>query len=217
MSFLPNSVDFRRRTVPTAGSAGLNERASVATLIYSAITSVDGYVEDAAGSFAWATPDEEVHTFVNGLERTVGTYLYGRRMYETMVYWEGAHTIPDLPAFTQDYATVWQSADKIVYSRTLASVSSGRTRIEREFNTDSVRRLKAMAERDITIGGADLAGQAMRAGLIDEVHLFVAPVVVGGGKRALADDTQSNLALLDFRRFAGGFVFLRYRLQHGAA
>jgi dihydrofolate reductase len=183
----------------------------MAKLIYSAITSLDGYVADDDGNFDWAAPDEEVHTIVNDLERPVGTYLYGRRMYETMVYWETAHLVADQPAFVQDFTAMWQAADKIVYSRTLETVSSARTRIERDFDPDAVRQLKASAGRDITVGGPDLAAQAIEAGLVDEWQLFVTPVVVGGGKRSLPNGVRLKLELLDERRFGNGVVHLRYR------
>ncbi len=159
----------------------------MAKLIYSAIASADGYVEDAGGGFGWAAPDEEVFRFVNDLERPVGTYLYGRRMYQTMLYWETAHTVPGQPSFIQEFTGIWQAAEKIVFSATLTSVSSARTRIERNFDPGMVRQLKSVTEHDMTVGGADLAGQAIRAGLVDELQLFVVPVVVGGGKRALPD------------------------------
>jgi len=183
----------------------------VAKLIYSAITSLDGYVEDEDGKFDWAAPDEEVHRLVNELERPVGTYLYGRRMYEVMVYWETAHTLADQPSFVRDFAEIWQAADKIVYSKTLETAASARTRIERDFDPEAVRQLKASAGRDITVGGPDLAAQAVRAGLVDELQLFVAPVVVGGGKQSLPDDVRLKLELLDERRFGSGVVYLRYR------
>jgi dihydrofolate reductase len=185
----------------------------MAKLIYAAIASLDGYVEDAAGRFDWAAPDEEVHAFVNDLERPIGTYLYGRRMYETMVFWETAGRGADEPAVTRDYAEVWRSADKVVYSRTLSTTSSARTQIEREFDPDAVRRLKRIGEADITVGGADLAGQALAAGLVDECHLFLCPVVVGGGKRALPDGVRVRLQLLGERRFAGGVVHLHHRVD----
>jgi len=181
-------------------------------LIYSTIASLDGYIEDVDGNFHWAAPDEEVHRFINELERPVGTYLYGRRMYETMVFWETAHEQPERPDFILDFADIWRSADKIVYSRTLDEVSSLKTRIERELDPDAVRELKARG-RDITVGGPELAAQAMRAGLVDELQLFVAPVVVGGGKRALADEMRVDLELADERRFGNGMVYLRYRLK----
>ena len=186
-------------------------------LIYAAIASLDGYVADERGKFDWAEPDEELHSFVNDLERPVGTYLYGRRMYEVMSYWEGADALADQPPPIREFAEIWRSADKIVYSRTLEKPSTARTRIERQFDPDAVSRLKATAERDLAVGGPALAGQALRAGLVDELHLFLAPIVVGGGKRALPEDARLDLELLDERRFAGGFVFLRYRTVSGPA
>jgi dihydrofolate reductase len=183
------------------------------SLIYSTIGSLDGYSEDRDGKFDWAAPDEEVHRFVNDLERPVGTYLYGRRMYEVMVYWETAHTLADQPDFIHEYAEIWQAAEKVVYSKTLEAVSSARTRIERDFEPEAVRRMKAAAGRDITVGGPGLASQAIRAGLLDEYHLFVAPIVVGGGKRSLPDDVRVELELLDERRFGNGMVYLRYRVS----
>jgi dihydrofolate reductase len=182
-------------------------------LIYSAITSLDGYVADEDGNFDWAAPDEDVHSFVNDLERSVGTYLYGRRMYETMVYWETAHTLPDQPPVIQDYAEIWQAADKIVYSKTLEKVSSARTRIERDFDTDAVRQMKGAAGHDISVGGADLAAQAIRAGLVDEYHLFLTPVVVGGGRQSLPDNVGLRLDLLDEHCFGSGVVHLHYRTR----
>ena len=183
----------------------------MAKLIYSAIASADGYIEDAAGRFDWAAPDDEVHRFVNDLERPVGTYLYGRRMYETMRYWQTADTVPGQSASAREFAGIWQAAEKIVFSTTLASVSSARTRIERTFDPAVVRRLKSATGHDMTVGGADLAGQAIKAGLVDELQLFLVPVVVGGGKRALPGGVRSDLELLDTRRFASGAVYLRYR------
>jgi dihydrofolate reductase len=185
----------------------------MAKLIYSAITSLDGYVADENGNFDWAAPDEEVHRFVNDLERPIGTYLYGRRIYETMVYWETAHTLPDQPPFIQDFAGIWQAADKIVYSKTLDTPSSARTRIERDFDPDAVRRMKASAERDISVGGPDLATQAIKAGLVDEYHLFLTPIIVGGGKQSLPDNVRLELELLDERRFGNGVVHLHYRAK----
>jgi dihydrofolate reductase len=184
----------------------------MAKLIYSAIASLDGYVADEDGKFDWAEPDEEVHTFVNDLERPVGTYLYGRRMYEVMRAWETVH-LADQPPFIRDFAEIWRAADKIVYSRTLETVSSARTRIERDFDPGAVRQLKATAGRDITVGGADLAAQALEAGVVDECHLFLAPVVVGGGTRSLPDDVRLKLELLDERRFGNGVVYVRYRTE----
>jgi dihydrofolate reductase len=185
----------------------------MAKLIYSAITSLDGYVADEDGNFDWAAPDEEVHRFINDLERPVGTYLYGRGMYETMIYWETAHTFANQPPVVQDFAELWQAADKIVYSRTLKTVSSARTQIERDFDPEAVREMKARAERDITVGGADLAGQAIEAGLVDECHLFLTPIVVGGGKRSLPSHARLELELLDERRFDSGVVHLHYRMK----
>ncbi len=183
----------------------------MARLIYFAIASLDGYIEDEFGRFDWAAPDEEVHSFVNDLERPIGTYLYGRRLYETMVYWETAHTVVDQPPHVLDFAAIWQAADKIVYSRTLDEIASARTRIERDFDPEAIRELKAAADRDLGVGGAELAAQAFRAGLVDEIHLLVAPAVVGGGKRALPDGVHVKLELIDERRFGSGMVFLRYR------
>jgi dihydrofolate reductase len=185
----------------------------MAKLIYSAITSLDGYLADENGNFDWAAPDEEVHRFVNDLERPIGTYLYGRRIYETMVYWETAHTLPDQPPFIQDFAGIWQAADKIVYSKTLETLSSARTRIERDFDPEAVRQLKATAGRDISVGGADLAAQAINAGLVDEYHLFLTPIIVGGGKQSLPDNVRLELELLDERRFGNGVVHLHYRTK----
>jgi dihydrofolate reductase len=185
----------------------------MAKLIYSAITSLDGYIEDVDGKFDWAEPDEEVHAFVNDLERTVGTYLYGRRMYETMVSWETMSTAADQPSVIRDYAEIWQSAEKIVYSRTLQAVSSAGTRIERVFDPEEIRQLKDASGRDISVGGPELAGQAIEAGLVDECHLFLGPVVVGGGKRALPANVRAQLDLLDERRFGNGVVHLHYRLR----
>jgi dihydrofolate reductase len=181
-------------------------------LIYSAIGSLDGYFEDAGGRFDWAAPDEEVHAFVNDLERPIGTYLYGRRMYETMVFWETASTAGEPPMFG-DYAEIWRAAEKLVYSRTLQAPSSARTRIEREFNPDAVRQLKLSSTADISIGGGDLAGQAIGVGLVDECHLFVCPIVIGGGKRTLPDNVRAQLELLDERRFKNGVVHLHYRVS----
>jgi dihydrofolate reductase len=177
-------------------------------LIYSAIASLDGHIEDEHGKFDWAAPDDEVHAFVNDLERPVGTHLYGRRMYETMVFWE---TVEGESPAIRDFAEIWRAADKIVYSNTLESVSSARTRIERDFDAEAVRQLKETAGHDLTVGGAALAAQAIRAGLVDEYHFFFVPVLVGAGKRALPDGVREELELLDERRFGTGVVFLRYR------
>jgi len=180
-------------------------------LVYSALASLDGYVEDADGAFDWAAPDDEVHAFANELERPIATYLYGRRMYETMRFWEQP---PDLSPVAHEYAEIWQSADKIVYSRTLAEASTARTRIEPEFDPAAIKRLKETASGDLTIGGAELAAHAIGAGLVDEYHLFAVPVVVGAGKRALPD-VRLNLELLDERRFGNGTVYLRYGVELG--
>ncbi len=182
----------------------------MAKLIYSAIASVDGYVEDEQGKFDWAAPDEEVHAFVNDLERPIGTYLYGRRMYETMVFWETVSTDDAQLAVTRDFAEIWRAAEKIVYSRTLKTPSSRRTRIEHDFDPAAITRLKASSAHDITVGGAALAGQALAAGVLDECHLLLTPVVVGGGKRALPDHVRARLELLAERRFRSGVVHLRY-------
>ena len=184
----------------------------MAKLIYAAIASLDGYIEDEEGGFDWAAPDDEVHAFVNDLERPIGTYIYGRRMYDTMVFWETANTEADEPSVFSDYARIWRSAEKIVYSRTLQTPSSAKTRIEREFDRDAVRLLKQSSGTDITIGGAELAGQAIGAGLVDECHLFLCPTVVGGGKRALPANVRAQLELLDERRFRSGVVHLHYRV-----
>ena len=183
-------------------------------LIYSMLTSLDGYTEDEQGDFGWGAPEDgELHSYINELASSVGTYLYGRRMYETMVYWETAHTIPDQPQFVLDWARLWQAAEKIVYSRTLAEPRSARTRIEREFDPDAVRRLKAGAEHDITVDGPELAAQAIRAGLVDELQPIVCPVVVGGGKRFFPDGVRLGLELVEERRFGNGVVVLRYAVR----
>jgi dihydrofolate reductase len=184
----------------------------VAKLIYSAIASLDCYVADEEGKFDWSAPDEEVHSFVNELERPIGTYLLGRRMYEVLAYWETADAIADLPPFAHEFAEIWQAADKIVYSKTLDTVSSARTRIERDFEHEVIRQLKATAGRDITVGGPELAAQAIEAGLVDEFQLFVTPIVVGGGKPSLPKGVRVTLELLDERRFENGVVYLHYRL-----
>lgn len=185
----------------------------MAQLIYSFIASLDGYVEDAGGSFDWATPSEEAHAFVNELTATAGTYLYGRRMYETMVGWETDPTLAEHSPAMRDFAAIWQAADKVVYSSTLADVPTRKTRIERRFDAGEVRELKAKSDSDLAVGGAELAGHAFAAGLVDELHAFLAPAVVGGGKRALADDLRLNLELADERRFENGMVYLRYGIR----
>jgi dihydrofolate reductase len=184
----------------------------VAKLIYSAITSLDGYVADEDGTFDWAAPDEEVHAFVNDLERPIGTYLYGRRMYEVMVAWE---TLADEHPVMRDYAEIWRAADKIVYSKTLETVSSARTRIERDFDPAAIQQLKARAVADLSVGGPELAAQAIEAGLVDELHVFLTPIVVGGGKQSLPDGVRQKLDLLDERRFGNGVVHLHYRIEPG--
>jgi dihydrofolate reductase len=187
----------------------------MAKLIYSAIASLDGYVEDENGKFDWAAPDEEVHAFVNDLERPVGTYLFGRRMYETMAGWETDPSLAGRSPASRDFAAIWQAPQKIVYSRTLEAVATARTRIEREFDPDAVRREKEAAGRDLTVGGAAVAAEAFRAGLVDELHLFLTPVLVGGGKHALPEGVNLRLELLDERRFRSGTVFLCYRVASG--
>jgi deazaflavin-dependent oxidoreductase (nitroreductase family) len=184
----------------------------MAKLIYSAIASLDGYVEDEQGKFEWAAPDEEVFAFVNELERPIGTYLYGRRIYETMVFWETASTTGDQSPVTRDFTEIWRAAEKVVYSRTLQTVSSARTSIEREFNPDAIRRLKESSRSDITIGGAELAGQAIAEGLVDECQLLLGPILVGAGKRALPANVHAELELSDERRFRSGVIYLHYRL-----
>ena len=181
-------------------------------LIYSTIASLDGYVADEDGKFDWAEPDEEVHTFVNDLERPVRTYLYGRRMYEVMTAWETI-SLTDQPPFIREYAEIWRASEKIVYSRSLQKTSTGRTRIERDFDPEAIRQMKSTTGPDLLVGGPNLAAQAMAAGLIDELHLFVAPVVVGGGTKSLPDDVLLKLELLDERRFGNGMVYLRYRTR----
>jgi dihydrofolate reductase len=185
----------------------------MARLIYSAIMSLDGYVADQSGNFDWAAPDEEVHAFVNDIERPIGTYLYGRRMYEVMVAWEALDSAAGQSPAIADYAQLWRAAEKIVYSRTLRATSSARTRIERTFDPEAIRQMKSTAGRDLSAGGPDLAGQAIAAGLVDECHLFVTPVVVGGGTPALPSNVRLALELLDERRFGNGVVHLHYRTR----
>jgi dihydrofolate reductase len=183
----------------------------MAKLVYSSIASLDGYVADERGEFGWARPDEEVHRAVNDLEREVGTYLYGRRMYEVLVAWETMGG-PDDHDVIRDYAEVWRGADKVVYSRTLEAPRSERTRIERQFDSDAVRRMKEEADRPLSVGGPELAAQALRAGLVDELHQFLAPVIVGGGTRSLPDGLRLDLELVSERRFGNGFVHLHHRV-----
>jgi dihydrofolate reductase len=182
----------------------------VAKLIYSVIASLDGYTADADGGFGWAAPDEEVFRFVNDLERPIGTYLYGRRIYEVLRVWESADTFVNPSPEMRDFAAIWQQADKVVYSTTLDAVSTSRTRLERAFDPEAIGRLKASASRDITVGGPELAAHAFRAGLVDECQVFLAPVVVGGGRRFLPAGLHLQLDLVDERRFGGGVVYLRY-------
>jgi dihydrofolate reductase len=180
-------------------------------LVYTSLCSLDGYSVDESGDFSWAAPDGEVHRFVNDLSRPIGTHLYGRRMYEVLVAWEHPEEIGDEPVIA-DFAAIWQGADKVVYSRTLEEPASARTRVEREFDAAAVEAMKAGAERDLTIGGPELAEQAFAAGLVDEIHLFLAPVIVGGGTRALPEGVRLNLELRDERRFGNGMVFVRYEV-----
>ncbi len=181
----------------------------MAKLVYSPIASLDGYVADEDGKWGWSVPDNAVHALVNDLARPVGTWLLGRRMYDVLVAWE---TIDDEQAEIRDFADIWQAADKVVYSRTLKEPSSARTRIEREFAPEAVNRMKDESERDLSVGGPELAAQALRTGLVDEIQLFLSPVVVGGGNAALPDDVRVPLELLDERRFGNGVVYLRYRV-----
>lgn len=187
----------------------------MARLIYGAIASLDGYTEDIEGNFDWAAPDEEVHGFINNLERTVGTYLYGRRMYESLMVWE---TDPNLAAdslIARDFAEIWQAAHKIVYSRKLQAVSTRKTQIERDFSPEAIRHLKEVVNQDILIGGPELAAHAFRAGLIDECQLFLIPIILGGGKPSLPDNVRLELELVEEHRFGSGVVFLRYRTKQG--
>ena len=184
----------------------------MAELIYAAIASLDGYVADAEGKFDWSAPDEQVHAFVNEIERGVGTQLLGRRMYEVLAVWDSPDMLSDPSPAIREYAELWQATDKVVYSRTLESVGP-RTRIEREFEPDAVRELKRSAERDLSVGGPELAAQALAAGLVDECHLFLNPIVVGGGTRALPEGVWLELELLDQRRFDNGVVHLHYRTR----
>lgn len=213
-AFVRAGGEFILAAAATRGSI-VRKGARMARLICSAITSLDGYVADENGEFDWSAPDEEVHAFINDLERPIGTYLYGRRLYEVMAYWETAHTTPDRTPVTLDYAAVWQAADKIVYSTTLESVTTARTRLERTFDPLAVRAMKDASDRDLSVGGSVLAAQAFRDGLVDEVNLFVSPVIVGGGTSFLPDKVRLNLELVQERRFAGGVVYLQYRAAAG--
>ena len=184
----------------------------MANLIYVTNVSLDGYIEDEHGSFDWTAPDDELFAFITNLVRPVGTYLYGRRLYDTMAPWE---TDPGLAAQSElmaDFATVWQAADKVVYSTTLDAVSTGKTRLEHDFDPASIRDMKTSATSDLTVGGSHLAAHALEAGLVDECHLFIRPILVGGGKPALPSETPVQLELLDDRRLSNGVVYLRYRI-----
>jgi dihydrofolate reductase len=184
----------------------------MARLIYSGIMSLDGFIADEHGEFDWSAPTEEVHAFVNERERPVGTYLYGRRMYDVMVAWED-FDLSEQPPVARDYAEIWRAADKVVYSTTLAAPASARTRVERHFDADAVRRLKAAATSDISIGGPELASHAIRAGLVDEYQFFLSPVIVGGGVPFLPPGSKAGVRLLDERRFSNGVVYLRYEAR----
>jgi dihydrofolate reductase len=185
----------------------------MAKLIYAMITSLDGYAEAAEGSLGTGAEVPEVHSFIGETFRHIGTYLYGRRMYETMVYWETAHTLPHAPPHILQYARDWQAAEKVVYSTTLASVSSAKTRIERSFDPDAVRRLKAESAHDLSVDGPNLAAQAIAAGLVDEYHLFITTTVVGGGKRFFPDGVRLDLELVEERAFDTGLIYARYRTR----
>lgn len=211
-----------RDVPPTKGSPGVGwyvarrtteEGFIMGKLIYSALASLDGYIADENGDFDWAAPDEEVHSFVNELLRPASTHLYGRRMYDVMVAWETMPTGADEPAAIRDFANIWKAADKIVYSRTLEKVSSAKTRIERDFDPEAVRQMKAEASRDLTVGGPNLAGQALKHGLVDECHVFLTPIMVGGGNQLFPDHVRVELELLDERRFGNGTVYLRYQTK----
>jgi dihydrofolate reductase len=192
---------------------GQGQDVVMASLIYTSITSLDGYVVDADGNFDWAAPDEEVHAFVNELERPVGTHLLGRRMYEVLRYWETALEQADLTPVEREYARIWRAVDKIVYSGTLPTADTARTRVERVFDPDQVDNLKKRSGADLSVGGPHLAASALQAGLVDEVQLFLAPTVVGGGTAMFPDGIRMGLDLLDERRFASGFVYLRYAVR----
>ena len=185
----------------------------MASLIYTTNASLDGYIADEHGKFDWAEPDEEVHTFINDLERPLGTYLLGRRMYEVLAYWDDPPALDEQPPFVQEFAEIWQAADKVVYSRTLETARTARTLIERDFDPEAIRHLKAHSDRDVTIGGPELAAQAIKAGLVDDYQMFVVPVVVGAGKQSLPRDGRIELELVHERRFGKGTVFLHYRTR----
>jgi len=184
----------------------------VGRLVYSTSASLDGFIADERGDFSWSEPDEEQHVFVNDVLRPIGIHLYGRRLYEVMRVWETIHTVPDQPAFVLDFAAIWRSVDKVVYSRTLEEVTTARTRLERDLDPSAIREIKASTDRDLLVGGAGLASHAFAAGLVDDVQLFLAPVIVGGGTRALPEHVRLELDLVDERRFDNGVVHLRYRV-----
>jgi dihydrofolate reductase len=185
----------------------------MAKLIYDACTSLDGYVADEAGNFDWAELGDEVHAFINRRERQIGTYLFGRKMYETMAVWETPDVLAHLTPTALEYAPIWQAAEKIVYSTTLQGVTTAKTRLERRFEADAVRQLKAGASRDVAVGGPTLAAHAIRAGLVDEYHLLIAPIIAGGGTPYLPGKVSLQLELLDERRFDNGLVHVRYRAK----
>ncbi len=209
---MTSNLDVAEPTLDARGHR-INIGGEVAKLVYSAIASLDGYVEDADGRFDWAMPDDELHAFLNQLERPIGTHLYGRRMYETMVYWETAGLGDDAPEVSREFGSLWRAAEKIVFSTTALSVTSSRTRTERAFDPAAIRSLKQSREADLSVGGAELAGQALRAGLVDEMHLFHVPVIVGGGKPATPAGLRTGLRLLDTRGFPGGVVYARYAVE----
>ncbi|WP_019481406.1 dihydrofolate reductase family protein [Arthrobacter sp. TB 23] len=185
----------------------------MAKLIYSMITSLDGYAEAAKGDIGRGAEDQEVHTFIGDIFRPVRTFLYGRRMYETMVFWETAHAEPDVPPHIVQYARDWQAAEKVVYSTTLESVSSTKTRIQRTFDPEMVRRLKAESDHDLSVDGPNLAAQAIAAGLVDEYHMFITTSVVGGGKRFFPTGVRLDLELVQERAFSTGLIYARYRTR----
>jgi dihydrofolate reductase len=187
-----------------------HRRRALAKLIYTAITSLDGYVADEFDKFDWAVPSEAVHNYINELERPIGSYLYGRRLYEVMVGWETVHAESDQPPYIRDYATIWQTAEKTVYSKSMERVSSSRTRIERDFDPDKIRMMKETSVRNLSIGGPNIAAQAIKAGLVDEYHFFVTPILVGGGKQCLPEKVRLKLELLDECRFDNGMVHIHY-------
>jgi dihydrofolate reductase len=183
----------------------------IVKLIYTSITSLDGYIADKNGDFDWAEPDEEVHKFINNLQQSIGTYLFGRKMYEVMIAWENVPILPDQPPYILDFATIWQRTEKVVFSTMLGRVFTAKTRIERDFDPEMITRMKEEVEHDILIGGPNLAAQAIKAGLVDEYHLFITPIIVGGGKQFLPDNVWLNLELLDDHRFNNGMIYLCYR------